>query len=325
MGNSDSTVNTNNLSYDFLFGKTQKNYQFEDFFHFKKEITDIFYRKNQYKVMDIELFRKFFENVVANINPVIATNIESIESIKETYYQIATGKYDWSKLSLFYNEKIMEAQTQQEETCYAHAVSTIIHLANSRVIGRPLFDFEKFCDKLINKYGKNGADLDEVLKNELPNFRLRYEKIDCETAKRIKRPCLVGFDLDKYGWEKFSRFFREEPKGILNKNKFNSIQCKGDDIDGGHAVVLLNYNDNDKYIFLNSWGKEFGDEGKFRLDSFSIFDDYDIYDIFWYEKDLSKYERSFLQEKGKLGSYIHYALEAINKTRELGIEFLSMM
>ena len=55
MGNSDSTVNTNKLSYDFLFGKSQKNYQFEDIFHFKKEISHIFYKKNQYKVMDIIL------------------------------------------------------------------------------------------------------------------------------------------------------------------------------------------------------------------------------------------------------------------------------
>ena len=55
MGNSDSTVNTNKLSYDFLFGKSQKNYQFEDIFHFKKEISHIFYKKNQYKVTDIIL------------------------------------------------------------------------------------------------------------------------------------------------------------------------------------------------------------------------------------------------------------------------------
>ena len=245
--------------------------------------------------------------------------------LKESFYQIATGKYDWSKLSQFYYEIIMEAREQYKGTCYAHAISTIIHLANSRVIGRPLFNFEKFCDELIEKYGEDGACTEEVLKSQLPRFKLHYDIIDCEDAKRIKRPCLVRFNMNKYGWEKFSRFFKNNKKGILTKTIFDSMQCQGTDTDGGHAVVLLNYNDNDKYIFLNSWGKHFADEGKFRIDSFSIFDDYTIFDIYWKESELSNYERSFFKEKGKLGWYIHYSLEAIKKTKEVGHNFLSMM
>ena len=56
MGNTDDTENQ--LSYNFLFGKSEKNYKFNDFFPFKKEISDIFYNTNDYRVMDIELFKK---------------------------------------------------------------------------------------------------------------------------------------------------------------------------------------------------------------------------------------------------------------------------
>ena len=42
--------------------------------------------------------------------------------------------------------------------------------------------------------------------------------------------------------------------------------------------------------FLNSWGKNFGDKGYFRIENEKVLDDIQFMDIFWYESDLTDEE-----------------------------------
>jgi len=322
MGNSEDN-NENKLSYEFLYGKSKKNYYANDFFEF--DDSDLNIDSDDFWLVTAHLIKKITNEVIIYINPVIVLNNQSIPAIKKSLFEIVTGEFDWSKFSVLYQKVILFADEQKGGTYYAHAISTIIHLASSRIIGRKFFEFESFRDKLIQKYGNDGACTEEVLKNELPPLRLHYEIICCEEAKSLKRPCLVRFYMDKYGWEKFSYFFKNNPKGILDKKTFDSIKCRGIDTDGWHAVVLLNYNKDRKYLFLNSWGEQWGDKGKFRLDTLEIFKKYEIFDVFYTESDLTKKEKSILNEKGKLGWYIHYSLEGIKKNRELVHRFLGFI
>ena len=105
------------------------------------------------------------------------------------------------------------------------------------------------------------------------------------------RPCLCRFSLDKYGWHNFSEFFENNPQGILTKQIMNQRHnnCIINDTGGGHAVVLTSIEKN-SLKFLNSWGKNFGDKGYFRIENEKVLDDIQFMDIFWYESDLTDEE-----------------------------------
>ena len=57
----------------------------------------------------------------------------------------------------------------------------------------------------------------------------------------------------------------------------------------GHAVVLTHIGPN--YLkFLNSWGKDFGENGFFAVEP-GVLNETRYFDVFWEETDLSKEEK----------------------------------
>ena len=76
------------------------------------------------------------------------------------------------------------------------------------------------------------------------------------------RMCVTRFGLTKKQWERFDNFFKNNPKGILTKEIIGKRKRK----EGrqGHAVVLVEIF-KDHLYFLNSYGKEWGDNGFFRV------------------------------------------------------------
>lgn len=60
-------------------------------------------------------------------------------------------------------------------------------------------------------------------------------------------------------------------------------------LDGGHAVVLINDDDN-RLEFLNSWGTGFADKGFFCIKDENVLDQLKFYDVYWYESDLTQNE-----------------------------------
>jgi hypothetical protein len=87
--------------------------------------------------------------------------------------------------------------SQVNGTCYAHAVAAVFHLAMRRIIGRdggyPAFDAIK--DELIDLYGDKGAVSKHVLKEQSPQYRLRWRETKGELEARrcihVRRPVIA--------------------------------------------------------------------------------------------------------------------------------------
>ena len=175
-------------------------------------------------------------------------------------------------------------------------MSAIIYLASSRVFGRKIKKFKDILNKLLkeekalqDKKDKQGRNVFSVAKKYLNDYKLRGKIISNNEARKAVmkgRPCLCSFYLNEKKWQNFSEFFENNPKGILTNQIINKPVNNIYDTAGGHAVVLVEIEEN-CLKFLNSWGKDFGDNGYFRIENENVLDKIKFMDIFWYESDLS--------------------------------------
>ena len=185
--------------------------------------------------------------------------------------------------------------------CWAWALSAIIYLASSRVFGRKIEKFKNIKDEILayenalsDDKKNQGRPVFTIAERYLGRYNLRGRIISANEARKavIKgRPCLCRFYLDRYGWHNFSEFFRNNPKGILTRNYINkrNFVLTQNDTAGGHAVVLISI-EKCGLKFLNSWSKNWGDNGYFRIENENVLNDLQFMDVFWYESDLTQNE-----------------------------------
>jgi len=194
-------------------------------------------------------------------------------------------------------------------TCYANAISASICISSARVWGRPKLDFQIVLKKIIDKYGYDGANVQKVLDDVLNEYKLHYKYLgfdENEARKAVMktRPCIAVFHLSGQQWGNFSKFYRNNPTGILTKEILNENNYYPDEEPGGHAVVLTHIC-KDYLTFLNSWGTKWGDKGYFKVKSADVLGIW-FYDVFWYITDLSNDEiNSFNEHMEKLKNEIN--------------------
>ena len=184
-------------------------------------------------------------------------------------------------------------------TCYANATSASICISSARVYGRPKLDFKIVLQKIIDKYGYDGAKIREVLDDVLKDYRLHYKYLGIDEKEARKavmktRPCITVFHLTGQQWGNFSKFYRDNPTGILTKEIINENNYYPDEKPGGHAVVLTHIC-KDYLTFLNSWGNTWADKGYFKVKSADVLGAV-FYDVFWYITDLTQEEINSFNE-----------------------------
>ena len=111
-------------------------------------------------------------------------------------------------------------EEQKGETCYANAIAAVYHLAMRRIVGReggvPVF--EDILQNLTDKYGSAGSNAKFVIERTCRSYRLHCKELKDENAARHainhRRPVVATFSLDH--WFKFSNFFENNQKGILD-------------------------------------------------------------------------------------------------------------
>jgi hypothetical protein len=182
------------------------------------------------------------------------------------------------------NKKIVEKKIQNigvknqkySGECWVYSLSLIICIANARKYGRKLENFDSVYNSIIKKYfkqGKTNEEIETIMEEILPNYGLSYEQVDndIEIKKYMNKGvnCLVTFDLNNLEWYNFCDYFKDksikqEEKlltlGILEKKK----KIENPDEISGHSVILYNIDKSGNYILINSWGKEWANEGTFK-------------------------------------------------------------
>ena len=203
--------------------------------------------------------------------------------------------------------KAKKGQEEYEETCYAHASATVLHLSMRRLLGREggYPDFEELKDEFINRFGKDGASTLSVLQEMCPKYRLQCKKVDLEGAMKAitsSRPVVATFRLTEHEWANFDEFYKGNPKGILTKKKLTAnktaLHPMANTSTTGHAVVLTSF-DSECLRLLNSYGEKWADSGFFRVQKADVLG-FQFIDVFWTEEDLKEEEKTYFKKQGSI-------------------------
>ena len=114
---------------------------------------------------------------------------------------------------------------QRGRTCYANAIAAVYHLAMRRIVDREggVPEFSSILKTLTEMYVSKAADTKMVLAETCKSYRLHFnelnrkfgvaDEIGARNALNQRRPVVATFFLDH--WFEFSKFYRDNPKGIL--------------------------------------------------------------------------------------------------------------
>lgn len=116
---------------------------------------------------------------------------------------------------------------------------------------------------------------------------------------------LATFGLSEGGWDAFCQNFQNEKtaESVLTSHVM-APHC-AEPWHNGHAVVLIGCAPQ-SLTFLNSWGSDWGKNGTFSIEDYTVLSIEDepmrFYDIFWKQSDLTEAE---------LGAYAAYINEKV--------------
>lgn len=116
----------------------------------------------------------------------------------------------------------------------------------------------------------------EAYKNANLHKQLVYKKVP-QNINNIKNVLVSGYPII-FGIQIFNSFETEE---VMKTGIVPIPNKKNDSLLGGHAILLVGYNDETKkFKIMNSWGSEVGQKGYFELDYDYVLDK-DLASDFW--------------------------------------------
>lgn len=151
-----------------------------------------------------------------------------------------------SRLFVYWNERNMEGTVSTDSGAMLR--DGIKSLAKYGVCPETMwpYDIEKFRNK----------PTDECYKDALHHQAMKYSRVE-RSLNQMKQCLLDGYPF-VFGIKVYSSFESEE----TSKNGVVTMPKMGEDELGGHALVCVGFKDNKKqFIFRNSWGESWGDNG----------------------------------------------------------------
>ena len=220
----------------------------------KKDSRDHIYKtanvSNVSNVSSIDL-RKLFSNI-ENQETIGSCTGNAIVGILE--YLNKKNKninIELSRLFIYYNERLLEGTVNYDAGA---EIRSGIKACN--IYG---FCSEKLCPYDIKKFKIKPTEESylEASKHKAVSYQCILNFNDMKKALIDKNPVVIGFDV-------YSSFNK------INKNGIMSYPLKYERYLGGHAVVIVGFDDNylnkkGYFICRNSWGEKWGDKGYFYM------------------------------------------------------------
>ncbi|KAM0417077.1 hypothetical protein ACHAPT_012915 [Fusarium lateritium] len=212
----------------------------------------------------------------------------------------------------------MPSNQGRSPTCYAHAIAAVVHMALLRIVGREggCPSIREIREWILHEDNfpapEEGTDegwrVEDVLNAISEQYPpLRFQRVDEDGARQAvlhRRPVLATFFLSTEGWRTFSSHFENDATctSVLTYDEMEPHRDKEPD-EAGHAVVLTGC-DPVSLTFLNSWGKDWGNNGSFSIENPSVLEldgesktQMGFYDVYWLESDLTDDEREAYKAK----------------------------
>lgn len=154
-----------------------------------------------------------------------------------------------SRLFIYYNEREIEGNVNKDSG--ASLRNGIKSLAKQGVCPEYMwtYNIKAFTQKPTKEC------YEEALKHQA----IKYERINNESLSTLKY-CLQQGNPIIFGFNVYDSFFDISGNGIM------PIPEKSEKKHGGHAVIIVGYDDKNKYFIVrNSWGHWWGDKGYFYM------------------------------------------------------------
>lgn len=253
---------------------------------------------------------KFKDFNLDPVNEIIPYNIDikkEILKIDKLINEINTiDKKMKEKIEKMKIESLGIRDQQYSGECWLYTIVQIILYANSRILGRKLYDFEKIYNKISMYFStdsKTNKDMEIIMDDILPSYGLHYEKIKNENIDELREilkrgiKCILTFHLNNKQWHNFKKYY--EDKSIKPEDKLLTLdilnqpineEIKDPDKLGGHALILFDMDDEDNYTMVNSWGEKWGYKGTFKAKRECFLNTQVIYSVHWFENELKPEE-----------------------------------
>lgn len=168
--------------------------------------------------------------------------------------EIVTGAPPLSRLMAYYNGRALEGTIKTDSGCMIRDV--IKGLSNLGVCNESLWPYDIAKFKLrpsVKCYTQAKQILPKVA-----SYQRLTSLVEVKTALAAKLPVVFGFSVPDY--------FESQQ---VATDGWVRLPTQTDQMIGGHAVVAVGYDDRVKPSFIwvrNSWGKDWGLGGYFKMD-----------------------------------------------------------
>ncbi|KAE8155274.1 hypothetical protein BDV25DRAFT_146415 [Aspergillus avenaceus] len=188
------------------------------------------------------------------------------------------------------------------KTCYAHATAAGVHLAFARHSGRRASfpSAKEILEKVLEEFPPDvGQTIENVLKKISEWYHpFQARQVDVEKARQAvlqRRPVIATFCLSRSGWRTFRNFFKDPKTRDKVLTSAHMAPHRKTDATSWHVVVMTDCG-RQSMTFLNSWGKNWGDNGSFSIEDHTVLGvdsrpEMRYYEIFWLEGALSEDQR----------------------------------